>query len=391
MKLLRITTVPISLKLLLTGQPRYMQAAGWEVLLVSADGPERAIVMEQEGVPHEVIPFTRAITPWEDVRCLWQLWRLMRRWRPDIVHTHTPKAGLLGMLAARLAGVPVRIHTVAGLPFMTVAGPKRKLLIAMERLTYWGAQHVWPNSESMLAYMQGQGLCTAQKMDIIAGGSSNGIDLSVFSRDQVSEERLVAMQANFAYDAEAIWLVAIGRVVKDKGIAELLTAFRNLAADFPQLRLLLAGPVERERAEETLGDDLLKELENNPRIQHLHWVEDVAALLCLADIVVHASHREGFPNVPLQAAAMEVPLVCSAIPGNIDIVSHEKTGLTYPVGDAAALANSLRQVLADPAAAKARAVVLRAVVEKQFDRKVLHAALLERYKTLVESERQGKP
>lgn len=382
-RLLRLTTVPLSLKLLLTGQPRYIREAHFDVLMASADGPERAGVIANEGCEHVIIPFTRAITPIQDVRCLWQLLLLMRRWKPDVVHTHTPKAGLLGMLAARIAGVPVRIHTIAGLPFMTTAGRRRQLLIAMERLTYWGAQHVWPNSASMLAYVREQRLCPERKLGMIAGGSTNGIDLDVFTRSAVGEERLEAVRQLLPREPDAMWVVAIGRVVYDKGIAELVAAFETLQSDYPQLRLLLAGPMERERVEEMLPAPTLLRIADNPAIHHLPWVDDVAALLCLADVLVHASHREGFPNAPLQAGAMECPIVCSDIPGNIDVVTHGETGLTYPVGDAQALSRALRQLLDNREAARIRAAALRQKVETQFDRKVIHVALLRHYNELL--------
>ena len=127
-KLIRITTIPLSLKLLLTGQMRYMREQGWEVIMVSADGREVDHVVKNEGVRHEVVPFTRKITPIQDLNCIWKLIQLFRRERPDIVHTHTPKAGLLGMIAANLAGVKIRIHTLAGIPAMAAEGNRKSLL-----------------------------------------------------------------------------------------------------------------------------------------------------------------------------------------------------------------------------------------------------------------------
>jgi len=356
-----------------------MHHHGFLVSTASAAHPQVDLEYHSE-IRHYPIPMVRRITLWRDMVCLLLLIRLMLKLRPDIVHTHTPKAGLLGMLAARFTRVPIRIHTVGGLPFMTTTGSRRRLLIAMEKLTYWGAQHVWPNSASMMAYMREERLCPEQKLEMIAGGSTNGIDLSAFSRAQVSEERLQTLRQSFSYDANATWVVAIGRVVKDKGITELVAAFEALQPVFPQLRLLLAGPIEEERDEERLPLDTLAHIRDNPAIQHLPWVEDVAACLCLADVLVHASHREGFPNVPLQAGAIGCPIVCSAIAGNVDIVSHQETGLTYPVGDTAALTATLRRVLEDPAEAQVMALQLRQKVAQQFDRRMIHRALLERYR-----------
>lgn len=383
-KILRITTVPISLKLLLTGQMQFMQSQGWQVLMVSADGPERKDVMEAEDCPHVIIPFTRAITPWQDLQCLWQLILLMREWRPDVVHTHTPKAGLLGMLAARLTGVPVRIHTIAGLPFMTASGFRKKLLQFIERLTYWGAQHVWPNSQSMLRYVQSIQLCPEHKLDVISAGSTNGIDLNVFSQSQVGEKRRSVVKSQIRFETKSTYLMSIGRVVKDKGIPEVVAAFKTLYEERPYLRLILVGPLEEERAEELLPTETLTTIRKHVAIQHIGWTDDVAAFLCLTDILVHASHREGFPNVPLQAGAMECPIVCSAIPGNVDIVEHGQTGQTYSVGDSKALQEAITQCLDNRQAAQDMAQKLRQRIEYYFARPKLHEALLKRYEELVE-------
>ena len=359
---------------------------GMEVLMGSADGPERPLVLESEGCPHVIIPFTRAITPLQDLKCLGLLIRLMRQYRPAIVHTHTPKAGLLGMLAARMAGVPIRIHTIAGLPFMTATGKRRRLLIAMEKLTYAAAQHVWPNSNGIMSFMRQHRLCPERKLGMIGYGSTNGIDLEVFSPDRVTGARRAAVEKQLDHAGANTYLMAVGRVVRDKGIPELLTAFNRLGQDRPHLRLVLVGPLERERAEETLSQEQLHTIENDPRILHIEWTDDVAAFLAVADLLVHASHREGFPNVPLQAGAMCCPIVCSAIPGNVDIVTDEKTGLTFPVGDTEALQARLAEALADRERTARMAQALRRRIEEQFDRGVIHRLLLARYRELLEAK-----
>lgn len=382
-KLLRITTVPISLRLLLTGQMKFMHNKGFEVLMVSADGPELGEVIEGEGCPHRIIAFTRAITPFQDLRCLWQLIWLFYRERPDIVHTHTPKAGLLGMLAARLTGVPVRIHTIAGLPFLTASGSRRKLLIAMEKLTYWGARQVWPNSKSILAYIKENRLCPIHKLNIINEGSTNGIDLDVFSPSVIQPDILARIKATFDYQPHFIYLLAIGRIVKDKGIPELVNAFTELQVDIPQLRLLLVGPIEEEREEELLPLATLEGIQNHPGIQHISWTDEVAYYLQLADILVHASHREGFPNVVLQAGAMSCPIICSDIPGNIDIVRDGKTGLHFKVRDAEHLIAQLRFALENPGKMQAMARCLRSEIEQYYAREAIQEAIYQRYVSLL--------
>jgi hypothetical protein len=183
-RLLRITTVPISLHLLLRGQFRFMQEQGYEVYTMSADGKEIPEVLK-EGVQHILVPMTRKITPLQDIKCLWKMINVIRSIRPDIVHTHTPKAGLLGMMAAWLCGVPVRMHTVAGLPLVESSGLKRFILVATERLTYFCATRVYPNSVGLQDFMLQSLGVKNDKLKIIGKGSSNGIDTGYFKKSDV--------------------------------------------------------------------------------------------------------------------------------------------------------------------------------------------------------------
>jgi len=384
--LFRITTVPVSIHLLLTGQLRFMSENGFDVFILSADDIEREIIIEEEGCQHHIIPFTRTITPWQDLKCLWYLIQVIRKLRPNIIHTHTPKAGLLGMLAGRFTNVPIRIHTIAGLPFMTAIGIKRQLLIAMEKLTYWGAQHVWPNSQSMLEFVRQQRLCPDDKLDIISNGSSNGIDLEQFSPAAIQPDKLELIKSTFNHDPNCRYILAVGRIVKDKGIPELVEAFGKISRLNSTLRLLLIGPMEKERREELLPSSTLMAIKTNEAIHHIDWTDEVAYYLYLSDILVHASHREGFPNVPLQAGAMCCPIICSAIPGNVDIVTHEKTGLTFPAKDTEALRSCLERSLKEPQQAKAMAQRLHQHIEQYFDRKIIHQALLDKYTELLAAE-----
>jgi glycosyltransferase involved in cell wall biosynthesis len=308
--------------------------------------------------------------------------------KPDIVHTHTPKAGLLGMLAAKLTGVPIRIHTIGGLPLMTASGWKRALLVMTEKLTCWGALHVWPNSKSLLNYVEQQKLCPKHKLSIIADGSSNGIDLEAFSRSQLDQTTIAEVKRSINYQEDNRYLLAIGRMVKDKGIEELVVAFELLFNKQPKLRLLLIGPLEELRSEERLSAATLKTIQQHTAIYHINWTTEIAAYLSLADLLLHASHREGFPNVLLQAGAMECPIVCSDIAGNIDVVAHQQTGLTYPVGNIPALVNAVVETLLNPQQAQLRTQRLRARIEKKFERKRLQKTLLVTYRQLL---KQNKP
>lgn len=359
-----------------------MRNQGIEVAMISAQGKEIREVSQNEGVSHTVVPFTREISPLKDLYCLLLLILNFLKEKPDIVHTHTPKAGLLGMIAAKIARVPLRIHTIAGLPLMTATSWKKQLLVFTEKLTYWGAQYVLPNSESMRSYMIDQKLCDQHKMDMIGYGSTNGIDLSRFDSKVLSADRLIETKALIKYDKQYTYVLAVGRVVRDKGIIELIDAFIDLQSQMSDLglKLIVLGPKEEVRNEELLPQNISDLLSQHKDITHIHWSVHVEYFMSLADVLVHASHREGFPNVLLQAGAVECPIVCSNIPGNIDIVRHQETGVLFEKGNKDDLISKLKYALEHTDETKEYAVFLRKEIEQKYERVFMHEEYLRFYK-----------
>jgi len=380
-KLFRITTVPISLKLLLTGQMQYMSKEGFDVTMISAKDQGVKNIELSEEVPHHNVPFTRKLTPLIDLYCLLLLIGYFCKQKPTIVHTHTPKAGLLGMIAARITAVPLRVHTVAGLPLMTAIGWKKKLLIFTEKLTYWGAQHVLPNSNSILLYMNRHKLCNKNKLNIIGFGSTNGIDLNRFSTNSLDQKILKSIKVDIGYNENNIYILAVGRVVKDKGIIELIESF-NLLQKEPSLstvKLILLGPLENQRKEESLPISILNEIKNNDNIIHIEWSDHVEYFMDIAKILVHASHREGFPNVLLQSGAMGCPIVCSNIPGNIDIVRNNVTGILFEKGNFQDLTDKLYSALSKFSELSQYSNNLKAEIIAKYDRRYIHKQYLDFY------------
>jgi glycosyltransferase involved in cell wall biosynthesis len=381
-KIIRITTVPISLKLLLSGQMKFMKDAGWEVLMVSADGREINEIVKKEDCRHEVIPFTRKITPFQDLSCLWQLYNLIKREKPDIVHTHTPKAGMLGMLAAKLAGVKVRIHTVAGLPYMVAEKQKKSLLVNIEKLTYSWATHVWPNSRSLKQFIIDENLVGQEKLKVIGFGSSNGVDLEKFNRGILKENHLVAATMRIMPGDNDFIILAVGRLVKDKGIEELVTAFlESKIAD--KSKLVLLGSFEQDL--NPIDEEIVRKINDHPRIVQIEWTDHVAHYLALADILVHPSHREGFPNVLLEAGAMQVPIICSDIIGNSDIVTNKNTGLIFPVKNKEFLKDALEFAFIKRDFMQKLADNLFREIEEMYQRKKIHQLILEEYQNNLRS------
>jgi len=380
-KLIRITTVPMALKHLLAGQMKYMSQHGFTVIMVSADGKERQDVIKNEGCDHVIIPMTRKITPFADIKSLWLLYRFLKKEKPDIVHSHTPKAGLLAMLAAKFAGIKIRIHTIAGLRFMTSTGITRTVLIWMEKITAGAATHVWPNSFSLLSYISRNKLVKQSKMQVIGHGSTNGINLQRFSASSLKDEKLEEIKKLINYNDELIYLLCVGRVVKDKGIEELLKAFKNLYTENEKLRLVLLGSFEEDL--DPLDDETRTILSTHPGIIHISWNDAVEYFMKIADMLVHPSYREGFPNVLLQAGAMNCPVLCSRIEGNIDIVTHDSTGLVFEVRNEMDLKDKLQYALNHPVKMKEYANNLRQKIEMQYDQKFVQETLRNKYVELL--------
>jgi glycosyltransferase involved in cell wall biosynthesis len=380
-KLIRVTTVPLALRYLLTGQMRYMKEHGMEVIMISADGKGREELIQHESCEHYIIPMTRKITPFADLRSLWRLYRYFKKEKPDIVHSHTPKAGLLAMLAAKMAGVNIRIHTIAGLRFMTSSGISREILVAMEKLTARWATQVWPNSFSLFEYIKKNKLVTPKKMEVIGSGSSNGINLSRFSLSALQEEKLMEIKKLVGFDERLTYLLSVGRIVKDKGIDELLNAFVKAYENNKQLRLILVGPFEDEL--DPVSNETREILRSHPAVILTGWSEDVEYFMSFSFALVHPSHREGFPNVLLQAGAMLCPVICSRIEGNVDIIENEKTGLLFEPENSGDLLLQLEKALDNAQSLRMYSTQLRKNIEQYFDQAVVHDLIEKQYRKLL--------
>jgi glycosyltransferase involved in cell wall biosynthesis len=374
-RLLRITTASISLKLLLRGQFTFFQQHGFQVLTVSADGSEVKDLLA-EGIAHQVVPMTRKITPLQDIVSLWKLIRVIHEFKPDIVHTHTPKAGLLGMIAARLCRVPVRLHTVAGLPLMEARGVKRWILKMVERVTYSSAHQVYPNSLGLLKYIKEQRLIGNTPLSIIGKGSTNGIDISFFLRNTDLENKASAIRMRYGIPDNAVVFGFVGRIVKDKGIIELTKAFKKLSSA-TEVRLILVGPFEQEL--DPLPAEVIQFINENAGVIKAGFMHDVRPWLMASDVFVFPSYREGFPNVVMQAACLEVPSIVSDINGCNELIEHEVSGLVVPPKNELALYEAMKRLAEDPETGKRFAKAARKFVTENFDQQYVWGELLKAY------------
>jgi glycosyltransferase involved in cell wall biosynthesis len=385
-KLIRITTIPLSLKVLLKGQHRFM-SEHFEVIGVSSAGKELEEVKNDEEIEVIAIDMSRQITPVKDIKSLWSTYKLLKREKPQIVHTHTPKAGIVGMLAAKMAGVPHRLHTVAGLPLMEVTGMKREILNLVEKLTYASATKVYPNSKGLYEYILQNNYTHKSKIKVIGNGSSNGIDTSYFSPDQVTEEQKTLLKKELNIEEEDFVFVFVGRLVGDKGINELVKAFSQINKKENSQRhskLLLVGPLEQEL--DPLHPDTLKEIENNPDIISVGFQKDVRPYFAISDALAFPSYREGFPNVVMQAGAMELPSIVSDINGCNEIIIENQNGVIVPVKTSEKLGEAMERMKSDTDYYQKLKMNARPMIESRYEQSVIWDALLSEYKKLIKEK-----
>ena len=326
--------------LVLSARLRALREAGFRVLLVSSPGELLDHTAEREGAERIAIPMRRGIAPLADLVALLRLWRLIGDRRPDLVEFSTPKAGLLGTVAAWLRGVPRRVYLLRGLKLETSTGFKRRILLAAERLSSRCAHVVLCNSASLRSKALALGVAPAGKLSLLGEGSSNGVDIERFSPGPSDvRERL-----GIPHDAPVVGFA--GRLTRDKGLPELVRAFDLILRAEPSARLLLVGWFDA--AEDALDTNLRARIESHPHTHYTGFVPDAAPYYRAMDVLVLPTWREGFPNVVLEAAATGIPVVTTACTGARDSVVPEVTGLLIPPGYPDAICEAVLKILRDP-------------------------------------------
>jgi glycosyltransferase involved in cell wall biosynthesis len=361
--------------LVLGARLRVLREEGFRVLLVSSPGELLDRTAEREGVERIAIPMRRGIAPWADIVALLRLWWLIGRCRPDLVEFSTPKAGLLGTLAARLRRVPRRVYMLRGLKLETSTGLKRRILLAAERLTSRCAHVVLCNSESLRAEALTLGVGPAGKLSLLGAGSSNGVDIERFSPGPSDvRERL-----GIPRDTPVLGFV--GRLTRDKGLPELIGAFDLILCAEPSARLLLVGWYDA--AEDALDKELRARILNHPRVVFTGFVDDTAPYYRAMDILALPTWREGFPNVVLEAAATGIPVVTTESTGARDAVVPEVTGLLIPPGYPDAIREAVLKLIRDPKLRRRMGEAARAwVLEHYLQARVL-SMTAEYYRSLL--------
>ncbi len=326
--------------LVLGARLRTLREAGFHVLLVSSPGELLDRTAKSEGVERIAISMRRGIAPWADLVALLRLWWLIGSRRPDLVEFSTPKAGLLGTVAATLRGVPRRVYMLRGLKLETSAGFKRRILLAAERLTCRCAHVVLCNSRSLRDEALALGIAPAGKLGILGEGSSNGVDIERFSPGPSDMRERLGIPRNVPV------IGFVGRLTRDKGLPELVEAFDRILRSEPSARLLLVGWFDA--AEDALDQALQDHILSHPHTHCTGFVNDTAPYYRAMDLLVLPTWREGFPNVVLEAAATGIPAVTTECTGARDAVVPEVTGLLIPPGYPDAICEAALKLIRDP-------------------------------------------
>lgn len=386
-RLMYVVTSPLTVNLL-RGQLRYMRAAGFEVTVVSAPGPELDAAAAEDDVRAVAIPMARELSPVADLRALVALRRLMREVKPHITNVSTTKAGLIGGLAARLGGVPIRVYVLRGIRYETVGGVRGWLMKVAERIACGSAHRLVCVSESVRKRLELDGLLTAQTSCVLASGSSNGVDASRFASNGERSAHAKRLRHELGIPPDAPVVGYVGRFTRDKGLHELLAAHELLKKTITGARLLVVGGNE---TGDPLPAEAHEQLRSDRSIICTGYVDDAAPYYHVMDLLALPSHREGFPNTVLEAYAAGKPVVATRATGVIDAVMEEGTGLLVPVGDVRALAEAIDLLLKSPETRHDMGEAGRRWVARDFRPLRIWRELEKEYRRLLEAHRLPMP
>lgn len=373
-KIIRTSTVSTSLNTFCRGTLRRL-ANTYDVVAVSTPDDELREMAQREGIRVIGVPMRRPIAPLHDIVSLWRLIRVFRRERPTMVHSITPKAGLLSMIAAWVCRVPVRLHTFTGLVFPTATGLKQRILMLTDRITCACATHIVPEGEGVKADLINYNI-TRKPLQVLGYGNVRGVDMQHYSR---TPEVLAAAQPIMR--SGVFTFVFVGRVVRDKGINELVEAFVRLHQAEPATRLILVGRFE-DNLDPVSGKTRLA-IERCDAIEAVGSQSDVRPWLAAADALVFPSYREGFPNVVIEAGALDLPSIVTDINGSREIIVHGQNGIIVPPRNAQALLQAMTQFVQNLQATQAMAANARQMIASRFEKSFVEQCLIDYYKEIL--------
>lgn len=385
-KIVIVTTSSMAMRVFLARQLKTLAAEGFDVIGVASPGTDLAEFSRQSGVPTYGLRMERQMSPIRDVWSLLRLYILLRRLKPLIVHTHTPKAGLLGMIASCVARVPIRIYNVNGLVFESKQGWVRRLLIAMDSVAAGLSTEVICVSHSLREVAITHGICCPRKARTLGEGSSHGVDVDLFSGVNPSARETFRKATGIPRDA--VVLTFVGRLVRDKGVEELAVAWQRLRKEFPTACLLICG---RRENQNTSVAEVLDNMAVDGRLRFVDVApERMPEVYSASDIVVLPTHREGLPNVALECGAMGVPIVTTRVTGCIDAVVDGVTGLLVRCGDGSELEGAVRRLMLDSNLRRSLGRAAKDFVLTRFAEVRFSKLLCEEYRRLLREVNCGQ-
>lgn len=372
--------MPLSLDLFCRGFLREL-SDNYEVIALSSPLPELDRIARREGVRTIAVPMERKMAPLRDLVSLFRLIRVFRREKPDMVHSITPKAGLLSMLAARLTRVPVRVHMFTGLLFPYAKGWRRNVFWLTDRLTAACATHVIPEGAGIRNDLLTSGV-TKKPLKVLGNGNMRGVDMEFYARTAAILHKASEIRASYGISGSAFAFLFVGRFDRDKGLVELVRAFRLLEHYGADVHLLLVGAEEPDG--NPLSDSAKQLIASSSRI-HVSdgWQADVRPWYAAADALIHPSYREGFPNVVIEAGAMELASIVTDINGSREIIRDGKNGVIVPVHNEEALYEAMKRFVTNPALVHSMASTARDLVSDRYEQSYVRQCLKDFYKNVL--------
>lgn len=379
-----ISTVDMTLRYILLNQLQSVRSAGFEVMAISAPGPNVPAI-EAAGIPHIPVPLTRRFTPLIELKALWILYRVIQREGFAIVHTHTPKAGLLGRLAAKLANVPVIVHTNHG--FLS---HERSSLLAslfwttLEKIGAHCSDLIFSNNMEDIETAIRLRICEPTKIMPLGPGGI-GIDIDRFNPASMSPEVIVRKRDEIGLKRDGPVVGFVARLVREKGLLEFLAAAYIVCKKIPDTQFLIVGPVDTDRPG-ALEPDCAASYGVADACYFLGLRHDMPELYALMDVFVLPSHREGFGRVLAEASAMKVPVVATNVRGCRETVEHGHNGLLVPLGDVQALADAIVELLTDREKARRIGQEGRRMALERFDERLVFEKVKTEYARLLQEK-----
>jgi len=379
-----VTTVPQTQWAFLRGQNAYMRAKGFDVHAVASPGERLADLAERDGVTTHAVHISRTIEPFRDLASLYQLWRVFRRLHPTIVVVSTPKAALLGAISSWVARVPVRAFLYRGSITESASGARRVVFRFLERLTALLCHQVICVAPSLLEFAREHGILPPGKGVVLVNGMSNGIDARRFDPARADAQALAAeLRVRLGLPQDALVIGYVGSLAGDKGIDDLAVAWQHLRSTIPHLHLLLVG---RPEAGDPPAPSTASLLADDSRVHLPGYADDVVPYYILMDVLAFPSHREGFPNVPMEASAMGIPVVATRVVGCVDAVRDGFTGTLVPPRAPEALAEAIGRYLEDPDLRQRHGRAGRKRVVRDFAQEPIWEAMYEEYCRLLAAQ-----